>query len=486
MVKVSVLLTSYNHANFLKQSIDSILNQTMKDFELIIIDDASTDNSWDIIKKYKDKRIIKFKNKKNKGSILTRELVESFKGKYFAVAHCDDYWELTKLEKQYNYLEKHSDVAACFTWVNLVNEDNKEISIDNYTDFNLKNRSRFEWLNYFFYVGNCLCHPSLMMRTNIQLDLDLFTYGMRSLPDFYRWVKLCSYHDIYIYPEKLTNFRIRKGGLNTSGYNIQNAICCSFEQMNILDLYTSFSGDDFLKIFPKTKKYLKDNYFNQKYVLARMCIDELKSNNAVYFGLNLIYQLLQNDADRKNLEKYYHYTSRDFINEKKNYDIFSTISKDCMQRSSIYFMNNDGTYSEDNKIESTVLVNQYGNFEWFVDNINKMVKEFRFDPDEGKLRLYKDISVFVNGKELEFSTNSSLFKEGEYYFYHVDPIFFVSFNGVVHSIYIKGKTRELSLEEYSQFVEIKKELCIKNYKDEMKNKKLLRRIIHKIKKILNF
>ncbi len=147
MSKVSILLSSYNHANYLKKSIDSILNQTYNDFELIIVDDCSSDDSWKIIKSYKDKRIRKIRHKENKGSILTIELVESFNGEYFAVAHCDDYWEKTKLEKQVKFLEEHHEIAACFTYVKLVDENDSEdlitlnsiYKIDNLGDLLVKN-----------------------------------------------------------------------------------------------------------------------------------------------------------------------------------------------------------------------------------------------------------------------------------------------------------------------------------------------------------
>ena len=69
---VTVLLTSYNHGDYIRGSIESILNQTFKDFELYIIDDCSSDNSWDIIQEYKDDRIIAIRHEKNEGGCTTR------------------------------------------------------------------------------------------------------------------------------------------------------------------------------------------------------------------------------------------------------------------------------------------------------------------------------------------------------------------------------------------------------------------------------
>ena len=70
MPKVSVILTSYNHAKYLCEAIDSVLNQTFTDFELIIWDDVSPDESWELINQYKDPRIKTFQNDKNKGFVF--------------------------------------------------------------------------------------------------------------------------------------------------------------------------------------------------------------------------------------------------------------------------------------------------------------------------------------------------------------------------------------------------------------------------------
>lgn len=208
---VTVLLTSYNHGDYIRGSIESILNQTFKDFELYIIDDCSSDNSWDIIQEYKDDRIIAIRHEKNEGGCTTRALYSGFKGKYFAMAHCDDMWELDKLEKQVSYLENHPEVGACFTNVQLIDDDGNNFDKENHPYSHVflnENMTRFEWLNHFFYHGNRLCHPSSLIRMDVQMKDDLFAAGLGALPDYYRWVKLCLKHEIYVHPDKLTKFRI--------------------------------------------------------------------------------------------------------------------------------------------------------------------------------------------------------------------------------------------------------------------------------------
>ena len=90
-IRVSVILTSYNHAKYLKEAIDSVLDQTFSDFELIIWDDASTDESWHIITSYSDKRIKSFRNDVHKRALwgMNKAISEIAAGEYIAIHHSE-------------------------------------------------------------------------------------------------------------------------------------------------------------------------------------------------------------------------------------------------------------------------------------------------------------------------------------------------------------------------------------------------------------
>jgi len=125
MSKVSVILTSLNHDKYLRESIDCVLGQTFRDFELIIWDDASSDDSWHLIRRYKDERITAFRNDHRKGTTpnLNRAISEVARGQYIAIHHSDDAWEPNKLEKQVDCLDKHDDIGAVFTNATIIGED---------------------------------------------------------------------------------------------------------------------------------------------------------------------------------------------------------------------------------------------------------------------------------------------------------------------------------------------------------------------------
>src|SRR5690606_26868335 len=98
---VSVLMPAYNVATFIDQAIKSILDQTYQNFELLICDDASTDNTWDIITSYKDSRIRSFRHESNKGYLQTYNfLISQAKGNYLTFQDADDWSEKTRLEEQ--------------------------------------------------------------------------------------------------------------------------------------------------------------------------------------------------------------------------------------------------------------------------------------------------------------------------------------------------------------------------------------------------
>lgn len=118
--KVSVLMPAYNGELYLKESIESILNQSFADFEFIIIDDGSTDSSWGIIQEYakKDTRIVAVKNEKNLWiSGIRNKLLSHAKSKYIVWQDADDISLSYRIEKQYEYMEAHPEAWICGWWL---------------------------------------------------------------------------------------------------------------------------------------------------------------------------------------------------------------------------------------------------------------------------------------------------------------------------------------------------------------------------------
>ncbi len=126
---ISVIMPAYNAQRFIKESIESILNQTYKDFELIIIDDGSTDQTREVIETYTDKRIIYSKNNENKGiAYTTNRGIEIASGDYIALLDDDDIAEPNRLELQINYLETNKEIDVLGGRTILIDVDGNEYS----------------------------------------------------------------------------------------------------------------------------------------------------------------------------------------------------------------------------------------------------------------------------------------------------------------------------------------------------------------------
>lgn len=122
---VSIVIPCYNHEQYVKQSLESVFSQTYKNIELIVIDDGSSDNSVDILKKMQEKHDFTFVTQKNMGVCKTlNKAISLSKGEYIATLASDDYWNITKIEKQVNSLESDPNSEFCFTQAKEFDENN--------------------------------------------------------------------------------------------------------------------------------------------------------------------------------------------------------------------------------------------------------------------------------------------------------------------------------------------------------------------------
>jgi len=126
---VSVITPAYNAEKYISEAIESILNQTFQDFEYIIIDDASTDATWDIIQEYakKDERIIAVRNETNQGTPVTRNRgVEMARSSYILWQDADDISLLQRVEKQYAFMEAHPEVGILGGYLQFFDESGEK------------------------------------------------------------------------------------------------------------------------------------------------------------------------------------------------------------------------------------------------------------------------------------------------------------------------------------------------------------------------
>lgn len=156
--KITVLMSVYNSEKFLREAMDSILNQSFKDFEFLIINDGSTDKTAKILQSFHDPRINIINNKVNIG--LTKSLNKGLKiakGEYIARQDADDVSVSNRLDKQYNYLEKHRQIFLVGSGAYNIDEKGKIETIWNPL-------TSSELIKKTLYKNNCIYHPTIMFR----------------------------------------------------------------------------------------------------------------------------------------------------------------------------------------------------------------------------------------------------------------------------------------------------------------------------------
>jgi glycosyltransferase involved in cell wall biosynthesis len=165
MVAISVVMPAYNASRYIKDAIESILNQTITDFELIIVNDASADQTEDIILSYTDKRIRYFKNETNRGIAFTRNLgMEKATGKYIAVMDSDDISLPDRLEKQFLYMESHPEIDILGSAMTVFSDDYRFIK---------QFPTDPEYVKAYLYFRNPLAQPTVMMRKDFLIKNNL-------------------------------------------------------------------------------------------------------------------------------------------------------------------------------------------------------------------------------------------------------------------------------------------------------------------------
>lgn len=252
--KISVLLPAYNHDKYLKETIESILNQTFQDFELLISDDCSTDDSAQIIRKFTDEKIKKVFFEENRGTVRALNyLLHMAKGEYIAVIGSDDVWETDKLEKQLDILEKDKSIAACFSRTTIIDEnsnivsDSKVFPVD---IFDFDNFSRTRMLRELFVSGNRFCHSSVLIRSDVHRQVGEYNIAYRQLHDYDLWVRLLLNNKVFIVKSPLVRYRVVEKSNNVSKNCEKNNLRLWNEGEEILlHLIENISDEDFLVAF---------------------------------------------------------------------------------------------------------------------------------------------------------------------------------------------------------------------------------------------
>jgi len=200
-IKISILLPVYNGERYIKETIDSLLSQTFREFELIIINDASTDRTVQIIEQYDDTRILLVNNEINRKLIYTLNRgLTLCKGKYISRIDADDIALPDRLQTQYDFMESHPETGICGCSIEIFNDKNYRQRVDfAYSDLDVR---------AFAFFQSPFNHPSSMIRKSVLAQNNLsYPETYLHAEDYGLWIEMLKYTQGANIPIVLTRYR---------------------------------------------------------------------------------------------------------------------------------------------------------------------------------------------------------------------------------------------------------------------------------------
>ena len=196
---VSVIMPSFGTAKYIAESIRSVLDQTYKNLELIIVDDNSSDGSAEIISEFTDERIRFFRNSENLGAAFTRnKALDEAKGRWIAFLDSDDIWANDKLEKQIGFMEKNG-YAFSYTDYEKIDDDGNSLKVYCTGPKVVTRRKMYRY----GYPGCLTVMYDAEKIGKIRIE------DIKKNNDYAMWLIVCKKADCYLLPENLAKYRIR-------------------------------------------------------------------------------------------------------------------------------------------------------------------------------------------------------------------------------------------------------------------------------------
>ncbi|HRY63382.1 MAG TPA: glycosyltransferase [Patescibacteria group bacterium] len=263
-------MSAHNAEKYLREALESMLNQTLADFEFIIIDDASTDETQKIIKEYaaKDTRIKLISNPINLG--LTKSLnigLNQAQGEYIARLDADDLSEPERLQKQYDFMEAQPEYALVGSWVKIIDQDGQELA-------EKKPPPDTKLIKFSFIFGKpCLWHSSIFFRRDKIAQIGNYNEEYKYSQDLNLYVRLLKKGKITNVPEFLTKHRLHADSIGRKNSEAQHNFYLKsiFEFVN--SNYDQISWEDL---------EIRDRARNQKIKSLKGLIRALKIDKHIY------------------------------------------------------------------------------------------------------------------------------------------------------------------------------------------------------------
>ncbi|MWV61540.1 glycosyltransferase [Helicobacter saguini] len=314
--KFSIISPVYNHEKYVGFMIDSVLSQDFKDFELIIVDDFSSDNSLGEISKYKDSRIKLFKHEYNMG--INAGLNTAFKnssGEYLIFLGGDDILETNILSRIKEIIESKNDIVALECELHIIDENNQI-----YREWHFDYHNRLDILRRMFFVAACLTSTGLTIKREYFAKMYPLPLGICNHQDTFMQIKLFLYGEVDLIKEKFVRYRQTREHKSISNIRVPATINReNYEVDSIMQVYLDYfleSKDLELleKMFDKEIQStgIKPYIDTIEFFLGRMALESSESCRE-FWGYHTIMNVYNDLKKQEIIREKYNFTFKDLV-----------------------------------------------------------------------------------------------------------------------------------------------------------------------------
>jgi glycosyltransferase involved in cell wall biosynthesis len=305
---VTICMAVYNAEKYIKEAIESVLKQTYTDFELLIINDGSTDTSLEIVGSFSDSRIRIIHNSENKGLLFTRNRgLQEALGTYIAIFDADDICAIDRIEKQVHFLENNPVIVICGTWGVTINEKSEVFGHKIMPEINT------DLIPIEMLFRNQFIHSSVMYKKNIAIELEGYV-SVNGCEDYGLFSKMAIHHKMANLPFFLIQYREHEGGIS----KVKSEEIGVGEMQILKFLYQRLDLDDTLLQIPFS--VVRNNYLNlSSDSITNFFISILENNiqkqlfniqNFNFIAFSHWYKIVNETKNKKALIQFYKYSKK--------------------------------------------------------------------------------------------------------------------------------------------------------------------------------
>ncbi len=332
--EISVLIPYYNDEDFLSQSIQSVLDQSYTDFELVLINHACTDSSRAIAHSFNDKRIIHVDLPTNAGAgggVIFESFLNVARGEYLKLFCADDLLHDNFLEEAMIFFKKNPDKSIFFTDMNFIDSDGKNEghSWFQYRGFNINDADEYDVLRNYFHGNSILPLPASIFKRSLADKIEI-DYTLVMEFDVLLWMRLMAAGGKIGFSDYcFVDYRVHQNQTSSSGHKNKAYVQSAFEQEIILDEFMGIMDLKLLEsivlnaiVFDVNKIVkLKNKDVLAKFLYARFLLKNVNNFPYQRCGYKYIHSLFQDENARNILLNEYNYSIKDFRHDYSSLDL---------------------------------------------------------------------------------------------------------------------------------------------------------------------